>query len=115
MPSRSNHIAADLARESYLRELHHSGCRVLLYDAVMLHAKAILFDEELVVIGSANMDMRSLFLNYEVSLFFYSANIVEATSRWMATLMADCRRDLPVPSRPRELIEDIVRLLSPLL
>ena len=69
MPARSNHITADLARASYLRDLHTAGGRILLYKPVMLHAKAVLFDDRLAVIGSANMDMRSLFLNFEVALF----------------------------------------------
>ena len=61
VPQRSNHITADLARAGYLRDLHTAGGRVMLYTPVMLHAKAIVFDEQLAVIGSANMDMRVFF------------------------------------------------------
>ena len=72
VPARSNHLSADLARESYLRELHEAGGRVYLEQSAMLHAKAVLFDDQVAVIGSANMDNRSLFLNYEVAVFLYS-------------------------------------------
>ncbi len=115
VPARSNHISADLARESYLRELHEAGGQVLLYQPVMLHAKAVIFDDQLAVIGSANMDNRSLFLNYEVALFLYSREQVGGVSAWANRLQADCLRDLPRPGWVRQLAENVVRLLSPLL
>ncbi|HKM55224.1 MAG TPA: phospholipase D-like domain-containing protein, partial [Isosphaeraceae bacterium] len=115
VPARSNHLSADLARESYLRELHEAGGQVLLYQPVMLHAKAILLDDQLAVIGSANMDNRSLFLNYEVALFLYTRGEVQAVSDWAFRLQADCLRELPRSGWARELAENVVRLLSPLL
>ncbi len=115
VPERSNHLTADLARASYLRDLCNAGGNVLFYQPTMLHAKAVLFDEQLAVIGSANMDMRSLFLNYELALFIYSSDLVKLTSTWAESLMKDCLPELPVPNRWRELAENVVRLLSPLL
>jgi cardiolipin synthase len=115
VPARSNHLSADLARESYLRELHEAGGQVLLHQAAMLHAKAVLFDDQLAVIGSANMDNRSLFLNYEVALFLYNRDQVRAVFAWAKRLQADCLRELPRPGWTRELAENVVRLFSPLL
>lgn len=115
VPYRSNHISADLARASYLRDLHNAGGRVLLYTAEMLHAKVVIFDDQLAIIGSANMDMRSLFLNYEVSLFVPSPDEVAQVAAWAKGLMAHTRRELPKPSWPLEIAENVVRLLSPLL
>ena len=114
-PRGSNHVSADLARESYLRELHEAGGHVLLYQPGMLHGKAIIFDDQLAVIGSANMDNRSLFLNYEVALFLYTKEQVNGVSAWARGLEVDCLRDLPRPGWTRELAENVVRLLSPLL
>ena len=113
VPARSNHLSADLARESYLRDLHEAGGQVLLYQPVMLHAKAVILDNQLAVIGSANMDNRSLFLNYEVALFLYTRVQVEAVSAWATRLQDDCLRELPKPGWVRELAENIVRLFSP--
>jgi cardiolipin synthase A/B len=115
VPARSNHLSADLARGPYLRDLFNAGARVLLYTPVMLHAKAIIFDDRLAVIGSANMDMRSLFLNYEVALFVASPTQVAEIAAWARGLMIDTVPELPPPGLPRELAENIVRLLSPLL
>jgi cardiolipin synthase len=115
VPARSNHISADLARASYLRDLHNAGGRVLLHTPVMLHAKIVVFDDHLAVIGSANMDMRSLFLNYELALFIWSRPRVEEVAAWVQGLMAESQRELPAPGWPLELAENVVRLLSPLL
>jgi cardiolipin synthase A/B len=115
VPQRSNHITADLARAGYLRDLHMAGGRVMLYTPAMLHAKAVVFDDQLAVIGSANMDMRSLFLNYEVALFVSSPTQVAQVADWAHSLLADSKPELPPPGWERELFENVVRLLSPLL
>lgn len=114
VPEHSNHLSADLARVGFLRQIHDGGGRILLYEPVMLHAKAVLVDD-LAIIGSANMDMRSLFLNYEVALFVYCHPQVEEVAAWAQSLMADARIGLPSHGFAAELAENVVRLLSPLL
>jgi cardiolipin synthase len=115
VPARSNHLTADLARASYLRDLVDAGGQVLLYTPVMLHAKAVVFDDRLAVIGSANMDMRSLFLNYEVALFVSTPAPIDEVSNWAMGLMSESQRELPAPNWVREIFENVVRLLSPLV
>jgi cardiolipin synthase len=115
VPARSNHITADLARASYLRDLSQAGARVFLYTPRMLHAKVTLFDDRLAIIGSANMDMRSLFLNYEVALFVSSPTHVSDLAAWAASLMDESVPDLSPQGGRREIAENVVRLLSPLL
>ena len=88
---------------------------MLLYQPEILHAKVVIFDDQLAVIGSANMDMRSLFLNYELSLFVWSPARGRAGRRLGRGPMAHTQRELPSPAWPRELAENVVRLLSPLL
>lgn len=115
VPERSNHLMADLARVSYLRQIQHAGGQVLLYQPGMVHAKVVLIDHDLAIVGSANMDMRSLFLNYEVAMFLYEQSQVDATAGWIETLMTQCQRGLSERGRLTQLAEDVVRLLSPLL
>jgi cardiolipin synthase len=115
VPARSNKLVADLARASYLRQIHEAGGHVLLYTPGMVHAKAVVVDDGLAVIGSANMDMRSLFLNYEVAVFLSSPPEVKGTAAYVDALAADCVTRLPTQNRATELAEDVVRLLSPLL
>src|SRR5690606_38603635 len=54
VPLRSNHRLTDFARRQYLRDLHEAGARVLLYRPKMLHAKAIIVDDRIGLLGSAN-------------------------------------------------------------
>ena len=71
--------------------------------------------DSLAVVGSANMDMRSLFLNYEVAVYLYSRPQITAIADWVESLMAECVCGLPSHNRLQALAEDVVRLLSPLL
>ncbi len=115
IPAHSNHLTADLARASYVRDLHNAGGKVLLYRGEMLHAKAVVLDDSLAMIGSANMDIRSLFLNYELALFLSSAREIDAIAGWTEDLAARATHDLPAAGWGRVLAENVVRLLSPLL
>lgn len=68
------------AQQSYFEELLVAGVRVLRYpDPDVLHAKFILIDDEILTIGSSNMDMRSFSQNGEVTLMIIDPEIVRAT------------------------------------
>ncbi len=54
-----------------------------LYEGAMLHAKAILFEDVGGMVGSVNLDNRSLFLNYEIVTFVYSQTFVHSLETWM--------------------------------
>jgi cardiolipin synthase len=79
----------------------------------MLHAKAVLVDDSVAVIGSANVDMRSLFLNYEIALFMTSSHEVAVLDTWFSSLWAECKA-LPAAGRVRTLVESVARLIGPL-
>jgi cardiolipin synthase len=75
IPRRSNHALADFVRHRALRELVAAGGRVWRVP-YMLHAKAVVIDGDLALAGSANLDSRSLFLNFELMVAFYDAGDV---------------------------------------
>ncbi|MFD1826134.1 cardiolipin synthase [Mumia zhuanghuii] len=65
------------AQRSYYEALLRAGVRIYFYPApAILHAKFFSVDEDVAVLGSSNMDMRSFALNYEVSLMMLGADIV---------------------------------------
>ena len=115
VPNRSNHLSADLARVGYLRQVDEAGGRVLRYKPAMVHAKVVLIDRDLTVVGSANMDMRSLFLNYEVAVFLHSEDKAAEVEQWLLGLMSQSRPGLSRQNWARGMAENVVRLISPLL
>jgi cardiolipin synthase len=82
LPEKSNHRLADLARHRALRELKAAGGRIWLLPH-MIHAKVVVIDNELVLAGSANLDQRSLFLNYELMVAFYESTEVQRFAQWI--------------------------------
>jgi cardiolipin synthase A/B len=113
-PARSNHVLADLIRNNYLRIVQKSGGMVMLYTTGMMHAKVLITDD-LAIIGSANIDLRSLLLNYEVAMLIYSQPDIETAAQWVQTLMPDCRIGIAEASLPRKLFEGMLRTLAPLV
>ena len=81
VPERSNHRLSDLARVRALRTVTQVGARVWLAPE-MLHAKLVVVDETLALAGSANLDTRSLFLNYELMLAFQNPVDVRRFAAW---------------------------------
>jgi cardiolipin synthase len=114
-PKDSDHLLADLGRSPYMRELAEIGADVVLYEGAMLHAKAILFDNVGGMVGSVNLDNRSLFLNYEVVTFVYSAQFIESIETWMNALMDNASRGMKKPSKTREAFENMMKVFAPLL
>lgn len=66
------------AQRSYYEALLRAGVRIWLYEKpTVLHAKHFTIDDEVAVIGSSNMDMRSFSLNFEISVMVHGRHIVE--------------------------------------
>lgn len=112
LPHKSNHYLADIARHPALRELADAGARVWLASS-MIHAKAILIDDDLALIGSANLDDRSLFLNYELMVAFYEPPVVQSFARWVEWQQSGAAPYLAQsPGLLRELVEGMVRWVA---
>ena len=112
IPRRSNHRIADMARHPSLRELSRSGARVWLTPG-MIHAKAVVFDDEFALAGTANLDERSLLLNYEMMVGFYRPEHVARFAGW---ILRQREGALPYQARSpgvaRELREGVIRWLA---
>jgi len=117
VPARSNHPITDFARRHYLQELRRAGAHIRLFSPGMLHSKGMIIDDRIGLLGSANFDQRSLFVNFEVGVLLYSQPEVQAMKAWATELLSHCG-----PLRPRRhgvlagrIAEDLSRLLAPLL
>ncbi|RTL29715.1 MAG: cardiolipin synthase [Burkholderiales bacterium] len=112
IPAKSNHRLADVARSPSLRSLMSSGAQVMLYPR-MLHAKAVIIDQELALCGSTNLDSRSLFLNYELTTAFHGTKQIDWLADWAQGLIAESRHAYwQRPSAARELLEGLVRIVG---
>ena len=72
LPAHSNHPITDYAGRYYTRELRNAGARLLLFPDGMMHSKAMVVDDRIALFGSANFDLRSLFVNFEVGVLVHS-------------------------------------------
>jgi len=113
-PERSNHLLSDMASGSCLRDLSTAGVTIRRFGK-MLHAKTLLVDDSLAVVGSANFDMRSLFLNYEIALFFSGRAEVERLSRWFEDTFVETSLGPPRAGLWRAALDDVARLIAPQL
>lgn len=77
IPCMPDHSFVYRATEYYAKFLVENGVKVYKYDNGFIHAKTIVADDELATVGSANMDYRSLSLNFEVNAFMYSRPFAE--------------------------------------
>ena len=118
VPGTSDLRIVSLAGRSYFQEMMASGVKINLYRPTNLHSKVLVVDDDVGVIGSPNVDMRSFFLNFELGVFFYDRPQIEALAD---VFLKDLESAEPVDPgrfarRPRslQLLEDTCRIFSPL-
>lgn len=108
-----------LAARFYWGELLDAGVKVYQYARGMMHSKFVLVDGEWASVGTANLDNRSLFLNFEVNCLLYDpAAVAELEGHFLGDLEWSVRLDPAVyAQRPRlgRLAENAARLFSPVL
>ena len=112
LPAQSNHRLSDLARGRPLRSLAAAGGRIWLAPG-MLHAKLAVIDDALALAGSANLDSRSLFLNYELMLAFHQSADVQRFSAWFERERQTASRYVATaPGLLRDAAEGLLQLLG---
>jgi len=119
LPGRSNHPVVSEAGRSFYEELLEAGVQIYEYGPGMIHAKTMVVDGAVALVGSANMDLRSFRLNFEV-------HAVVRDERTAARLEAAFADDLAASRRielaafrargaARRVLEGAARLLTPLM
>jgi cardiolipin synthase len=119
LPSRSNHGVTFHAGRSFYEELIECGVRIHEYEPGMIHAKTMVVDGRTSLVGSANMDLRSFRLNFEVHALISDELTAHALEE---AFYGDLRHTREVKlaawrARPARLkvAEGAARLVSPLL
>lgn len=118
IPRMSDSKLVTFATRSYFDELLAAGVKVYEYGPRMMHSKALLVDDDLALIGSANFDHRSFRLNFEVQVLFRDAGIAAELATMIEHDLALAPRVRPDRERPLwrdRMPEALARLVSPLL
>ncbi len=106
------------AGRSFYDDFLPSGIRIYEYLPAFLHSKGIIVDDSFVSVGTANMDMRSFFLNFEVNMNIYSSEIGRQFNQIFEEHRADCKEitlaEFSKRSFAARLLENTMRVFSPI-
>ncbi len=119
LPGRSNHRVTFHAGRSFYGQLLEAGVDVREYVPGIVHAKTLVVDGRVALVGSANMDMRSFRLNFEVHTLVHDESTAARLHEVFLSYRAESRRVEPEPWGARawtlRMKEGAARLVSPLL
>ena len=110
-----NKIVHRLTR-SYYRYLIEAGVKIYEFTPGFLHAKSFVCDDELAVVGSINLDYRSLYLHFECAALLYKTSTIADIKEDVLKTIAQSREILPERSKfYNELVDAILHLFAPLM
>ncbi|HAD04167.1 MAG TPA: cardiolipin synthase [Desulfuromonas sp.] len=119
LPRRNNLPVVGWASRAYLGELLEHGCRVYYQPAPFVHSKFLLVDDDFALIGSANLDPRSLRLNFEFNLEVYDRRLTRQLAAHFNGARERSRAVTPAQltgrSLGRRLLDGAAKLFSPYL
>ncbi|MFD1036968.1 cardiolipin synthase [Virgibacillus byunsanensis] len=119
IPNKPDHPFVYWATLSYIGDLLSAGAEVFVYQNGFLHAKTIVVDGKIASVGTANIDVRSFRLNFEVNAFIYdigvSDQLVKAFDHDIKFCSQMTRKLYAKRSLGIRFKESISRLLSPIL
>ena len=117
IPRRGDNLAAHLAMLTYIPGMAACGVRMLAYEPGFLHEKVCVKDSDTCSIGTANLDARSLQLNFELTLLMEDTNATAEVARMLEQDMAEASSITTArwDKAPRitRLLANCCRLLSP--
>lgn len=117
-PARNDSWVVGAASRSYYADLLAAGVKIHEYEGGLLHTKSLAVDGEIMLIGSANMDRRSLELNYENNILVYDRDLTEALRERQRNYLERSREvtrgEVARWSMPRRLLNNTVAILGPL-
>lgn len=119
IPCKPDHMFVYWATYSYINDLLEAGARCYTYEPGFLHAKGITIDGVISCFGTANMDIRSFKLNFEVNTIIYDQNVTRHLECAFEKDMEECTQITSLEygqrSRMIRFKEQVSRLLSPLI
>ena len=119
IPAQVDSLMVRYATPALLDSLIAAGIQVAQFDQGLLHTKSITVDGEFCIVGSVNLDMRSLWLNFEISLFVYDKGFTQQVRELQTSYIAQSnyidREQFSQRTFPQRLATNIMRLFAPVL
>ena len=119
IPNKPDHMFVYWATYSYVGQLLRAGAKIYIYEKGFIHAKTIVIDDEASTVGTANIDVRSFSLNFEVNAFIYDRTLSHELAEIFEKDIFDCTELTLEKYENRSGIikfkESISRLLTPIL
>lgn len=119
LPARNDSRVVAGASRSYYTELLEAGVRIYEFRPGLLHAKTMIVDRQIGLIGSANLDRRSFELNFENNILFADADLAQRIrnrqDQWLGQSERMTGQDLEAYGTARRLWQNLLAMFSPLL
>lgn len=119
LPENYDHYMTYMAAFSYLPEIADYGIKIYRYRIGFMHQKILLIDDDLASVGTANLDNRSMRLNFEVNLLVQDAEFAEQVQNMLEMDFSNSRladvKDYTHKSLKFRVVVQLCRLLSPVL
>ena len=119
VPEKVDSFLVQHASQAYYQELLDAGVTIALFRGGLLHAKTVVIDDDYCLFGTVNIDMRSFYLNMEVSLAIYTPEMVAQVADCQEVYLENCRildsDEWQQRHGSKRLFDNVVRLFSPLL
>ncbi|HEY1686724.1 MAG TPA: cardiolipin synthase [Tepidisphaeraceae bacterium] len=119
LPDKSDNIFTAAASRAHFHTLLNAGIRLFFFRPGLLHTKTITVDGQIAVMGSANIDVRSFYLNFELSMLLYDSSVTEQLQAVQQSYISQSRQmhldDCDQRSLVFRYIDAVVALISPLL
>ena len=91
MPHIPDKLYAYLLARSYYEELLKAGVRIFEYTPGFIHSKSFVSDDEEAVVGTINLDYRSLYLHFECAAYFYRNPVVQEVEQDFEETLKVCQ------------------------
>lgn len=115
-PRRNDNRIVGAISRAYYPVLAKAGVRIFEYRGGLLHAKTLIADGSLGLVGSANMDRRSLDLNFENNILFDSTDLAERVAAhqraWLADAIEIDHGGLAARSLPRRFVDNLLTMIA---
>ncbi len=119
VPKRCDQLIVGAAARAYYQDVLDAGARMHLHTKGLLHSKTMTVDDSIALIGSSNFDIRSFAINFELNMLLYGPEVTQRLRSLQLNYLSDSIEldagQWQQRSRAARLVDNMARLLSPLL